>query len=326
VDEKKIVEEEVKKYRVYQFSYKTARYTVDGDDLTLSEAEEEFKKTVERLKNFNINMSFKEEFLVFLDENTEEYLGKNIIKVATIKKSGKVFLEEMIESLNEDFEIELPVTALPENEILDYIHSVPKATAQRGPASLTFSLGFVTNVEVASQFKENSRGHINKETGETFPVVGVVKCSEISNLYLESYKSSKKTIAHDKQIQKYMGDEPETVEPKREVIPWLDPVEGQRNLFTSKKTGEYVLVPLVANNSRTKTKYFISIDGEPLRPTTKEEILPYLTTAKQLELTNGRADRLKFGPDGKEIVSAAQPLTFYFKKIYYIGDKGQSIF
>lgn len=230
------------------------------------------------------------------------------------------------ESLVEDVKLELPVTILPENQILEFIESVPKATKDRGPASLTFTVGFVTEVDVASQFKENGRGHINKETGETLPTIKVVKCVETSGLYLEAYSSSKKTIAHRKQMNKYEEDPEFDMPPKREVASWLEPAEGYRGLFKSKSTGEFVLAPLVSKNSKARVKYFISVDGQALRETTKEEILPYLTPAKQAELISGREDKVKVGPDGKEIVSAAQPLNFYLKKIYRIGDKGQSIF
>lgn len=245
--------------------------------------------------------------------------------------SGDALLAESFEeeSITEDLNIALPVNILSENEILEFVESVPKATKERGPASLTFTIGFVTDLDrdIASQFKENGRGHINKETGETFPVVNIVKCSEISGLYLESYGTSKKTIAHKKQMAKYATEYPEQEDkPKKEYVSWLERVDDYRNLFKSKSTGELVLAPLAATNSKTKTKYFISFDGQPLRPATKDELLPYLTPAKQANLINGRDDKTKFGPDGVEIKSAAQPLNFYLKKIYRIGNKGNSIF
>ena len=245
--------------------------------------------------------------------------------------SGDVLMAESFEEepITEDLNVALPVNILSENEILEFVESVPKATKERGPASLTFTVGFVTDLDkdIASQFKENGRGHINKETGETFPVVNIVKCSEISGLYLESYGTSKKTIAHKKQMAKYDTEDPEQEDkPKKEYVSWLERVDDYRNLFKSKSTGELVLAPLAATNSKTKTKYFISFDGQPLRPATKDELLPYLTPAKQANLINGRDDKTKIGPDGVEIKSAAQPLNFYLKKIYRIGNKGNSIF
>jgi len=243
----------------------------------------------------------------------------------TLKISDRISVtESLTDELGTD--ISLPVDILPESEILDFIDSVPKATKDRGPASLTFTVGLVTVVDTASKFKATGRDHIDKETGEPHPLVKIIKCSEISGLYLESYSSSKKTIAHNKQMAKYRENPEYEMEPKRRYVSWLEPVPEHRGLFRSKTNGELVLVPLVARNSRTRTKYFISIDGEPFRETTRREILPYLTPAKQSALMNGREDKIKFGPDGKEIISPAQPLSLYLNKIYRIGNKGTSIF
>lgn len=234
--------------------------------------------------------------------------------------------EPTVEKLAEDFAPELPFSILPKDEILDFVTAIPKATAQRGPASLTFTIGIATEVDVASKFKENGRGNIDKETGEVYPRVKIVKCSEISGLYLERYQSSKKTKAHNKQLQAYK-DNPEyeqEIAPKREITPWLNPTE-YRSVFTSKSNGELVLAPLLSKNSRGKTKYFMSIDNEPFIEATKEQILPYLTPAKQLEVSGEKDYSPKIGPDNQPIISAAKMLTLYFNKIYRIGNKGQSI-
>lgn len=241
---------------------------------------------------------------------------------------------EIKEQIEEDLDIaDLPVTVLPESEIKEFIHNVPKATKYRGPASLTFTIGFVTDLDrsISSQYKENGRGNINKETGEAYPVVNIIKCSEITRLYLEDFSSSKRTIAHRKQKDRFnayqqqeMGAEEEA--PKRQFASWLESTEEHDSLKRSKKTGELVLVPLMARNSRTRNKYFISFDGGPLKETNKQEVAQYLTPAKAAELLSGRDLQAKFGPNGEQIIDPAQPLNFYLKKIYRIGDKGTSIF
>lgn len=95
-DEKKLGEDlntDIK-YRVHYFSYKAGREIVEEDGLTLEEAEKAFKRAIERLKNFNLNMSFKDEFIVVLDEDTE-YFNEEIIKSALVKRSGKVIYENI---------------------------------------------------------------------------------------------------------------------------------------------------------------------------------------------------------------------------------------
>lgn len=231
-------------------------------------------------------------------------------------------------AVTEKLSVPLPVNILPESEVLAFIDAVPKATSGRGPASLVFTVGYITDVPVASQFS-GGKGSVNKETGETLPVVDIVKCSETSRVYLEEYRSSKKTIAHMKQKARFAaqaeqgGDEPEA---KTEIPNWSEAVPEHRGLLKNKNTGQLFIRPLLSTNSRTKVKYFISIDGSALRPAAKDEILPYLTPAKQAELVNGRTAVKKTGPDGEEIIDAAQPLNLYLSKIYRIADKGHSIF
>lgn len=230
------------------------------------------------------------------------------------------------ESLTENIDFPSPVKILDEEEILDFIDSIPKATKDRGPASLTFTIGFVTEIPVASKFKEGSRDHIDKTTGEANPTIQIIKCSEITGLYLERYQDSKKTKAHNRQMTSYRDNPEFEIEPKRDIPSWLEHTGEHRSLFRSKASGDLVLVPLVARNSRARNKYFISIDGGELKAATKQEVAQYLTPSRQNDLLNGREDRVKLGPDGREIVSAAQPLNFYLKKIYMIGNKGTSLF
>ena len=69
----------------------------------------------------------------------------------------------------------------------------------------------------------------------------------------------------------------------------------------------------------------MSINNEPFVEATKEQILPYLTPAKQLEVSGEKDYSPKIGPDGQPIKSAAKMLTLYFNSIYRIGNKGHSI-
>ena len=137
-----VKDSEEKLYRVNHFSYKREKYFIDMDGLSLDAAEKLFNETIESLKNFNENTSFKDEFIIFLDEDTE-YLNEHIIKTATVEKSGEIIRDAKIK--------DIPLNAPEENVDITYTEKL-----KGGKNALTYGM-------IENAFKER-----NKDDGKTF--------------------------------------------------------------------------------------------------------------------------------------------------------------
>lgn len=206
-----------------------------------------------------------------------------------------------IYSINEDIS-DLPVEILPIEQVKDFIINVPVATATRPPRF--FKVGYANDLtgKVASRYK--------KATSEER--VKVYKCSEALVYIGADYEN----LGATKRMRKAGKERGSNVSGFN--------YEGED--CVSNKIGHYraggdlFLRAYLKNGTYPKTKYFISINDEPLRETNKQEVAQYFIPSAATLLLNGREEPENPDLKGQRVSSYA------LKKIYLIGNLGHSIF
>ena len=215
----------------------------------------------------------------------------------------------------------MPVSALPEAEVVAKIDSIPTAAPGRPPKF--FKLGYFKEIAVASKFR-GGRGSRPED-----PMVRVFKATEYDRLYTGAdYENTGAT----KTFRKETGTER----------------SGERTGFTYgsedavvNKIGTYAdgskaLQAYLADNCRIKTKYFISLDDEDLREAEKTEVAQYLTKANADALltptprTHAKNPIQNVNPETGEVTQSieyhAQPVNrFKISNIYAIDNLGTYI-
>ena len=238
-------------------------------------------------------------------------------------------LDNKTESLDEDLASTLPVHALPENEVVDYINNIPVAKgiekAEDGTViakarpTCFFKLGYFKQVEVASKF----RGGRGSKPGD--PNVKVFKAIEYSKLYTGADYENLKAV---KQFRKETG-----TERSGEKTGFGYQGEGTTvNKIGVYPNGDKALQSYLANNCKTKTKYYISINDGDVKEATREEVAQYLTPANANKLLNPEArpktvEKSVNAESGEEIVTFNPQAVNRLKiaNIYMIGNLGHSI-
>ena len=238
-------------------------------------------------------------------------------------------LNDKTESLNEDLASTLPVHALPENEVYNFIKDVPLARgiekaedgtiiAKARPTSF-FKVGYFKQVEVASKF----RGGRGSKPGD--PIVKVFKAVEYSKLYTGASYEDLKSV---KQYRKETGIERSGA---RNGLTYQGEgtIPNKIGVFPN---GDKILQSYLANNCKTKSKYYISIDDGDIKEATREEVAQYLTPANANKLLNPEArpktvEKSTDAESGEEIVTYNPQVvnTLKLANIYMIGNLGHSI-
>ena len=238
-------------------------------------------------------------------------------------------LESRAKGLNEDLASSLPVHALPENEVVDYINNIPVAKgierAEDGTViakarpTCFFKLGYFKQVEVASKFR-GGRGSKPED-----PIVKIFKAIEYSKLYTGADYENLKAV---KQFRKETG-----TERSGEKTGFAYQGEGTTvNKIGSYPNGDKALQSYLANNCKTKTKYYISINDGDVQEATRQEVAQYLTPANANKLLNPEArpktvEKSVNAESGEEIVTFNPQAVNRLKiaNIYMIGNLGHSI-
>ena len=238
-------------------------------------------------------------------------------------------LESRAKGLNEDLASTLPVHALPENEVIDYINNIPVAKgierAEDGTViakarpTCFFKLGYFKQVEVASKFR-GGRGSKPED-----PIVKIFKAIEYSKLYTGADYENLKAV---KQFRKETG-----TERSGEKTGFAYQGEGTTvNKIGSYPNGDKALQSYLANNCKTKTKYYISINDGDVQEATRQEVAQYLTPANANKLLNPEArpktvEKSVNAESGEEIVTFNPQAVNRLKiaNIYMIGNLGHSI-
>ena len=234
-----------------------------------------------------------------------------------IKISHDNEVYEETENLNEDVNSSMPVTILPEDEIINFVMSIEPA--RRGAPLKTFKLGYIAESKaVASKFR-GGRGSVNKETGEALPNVRIFKCTEYSRLETAVNPNTTRAGLY---ADKVLGTERHTGEKT-----------GFRYTEDEKafRIGEYAdgskaLQACINANSRQLVKYFISINGGDLEEVDRETVALYLTPAEAAKLNAPKVYK-PAGQDSKGNDVYDKPINrFKLTGIYMIGSLGNSIF
>lgn len=223
------------------------------------------------------------------DEDLEEELQTDI--------DGEIITEELPANF--------PVEILPENEIYTFIKNVPLATVNRPP--VFFTVGYANDLtpKVAAKFRggQGSKGQ---------PDVKVYKCSEAivyTGADYENLGATKRMRAAGKE--------------RGENVSGFN-FEGEGCI--PNKIGHYGNSPKLLlraypeKKHYPKVKYFISLDGEEIRETDKQEVAKYFTPGNANLLLNG-----KEAPEDPRLEGQGVR-TYAFDKIYLIGDRGHSVF
>ena len=219
------------------------------------------------------------------------------------KSDGVEDVEESIEDeiLDEDFDSSLPVQPLPHDVVYDFIENVPVAGDRRPP--VFFPVGYMR--EFTSQIPSKFRGGRGSEGN---PFVRIVKCSEMTVWTGSDYENHQAT----KDMRKATGKERVG---DRTGFSFQGDTAIVNKIGISSK-GEEQLECRIKSGTRPKAKYFISLNGEAFRETTKEEVAEYLTPAHANSILNGRED------SGE---SSSNIIRLKLSNIYRIGRNGSSV-
>ena len=219
------------------------------------------------------------------------------------------------EDLKEDLSTfnTLPAELLSVSEIKDFIRNIPEADPHRPP--VFFKLGYMKELgpEIAAKYRGGRGAGDNSN-------VRIIKCTEYPKLYTgiawDATDATKKADA-------ILGKERHTGERTGFSFQGED---NMANRIGSYANGKEALQAYIADNSRPRVKYYISIDEGELQEAAKNEIAQYLTSAAASRLETG-IQRKAAGVDaeGNEIFD--KPINrFPLTGIYMIGNLGHSVF
>ena len=220
-------------------------------------------------------------------------------------------------SLKEDVTSSMPVTILPEDEVIDFVMAIEPA--RRGAPLKTFKLGYIAESKaVAAKFR-GGRGSVDKVTGERQPMVRIFKCTEYSRL--ETAVDPRGTRA-GLYADKVLGSERHTGE--RTGFSYTEDEKAFR--IGEYTDGSKALQACINANSRQLVKYFISIDDGDLVEASREEVAQYLTPAEAAKLNAPKVYK-PAGQDSEGNDVYDKPINrFKLTGIYMIGNLGNSIF
>ena len=233
--------------------------------------------------------------------------------------------EEIAESLNEDIhDLDLtgvPITFIPESEIKTFADNYSaNLPAHRRPPRF-FKLGYARQMvkEVAAQYKAGRSGRTANKFPDA-PIVNIIKCTEYSAVYSGNpWQDTDDT----KNTDKVLGKERHT----GEKTGFAYGGEGNIvNLIGSYPDGSKALQIYIADHSRQRVKYFISVNGEEFRPANKEEVANYLTPGEASKVLSGREVKpAGFDAEGKALFD--KPINrVKLNGVYMLGNLGHSIF
>lgn len=220
-------------------------------------------------------------------------------------------------ALQEDVASTIPAQPLPTEEVRRFILDLPEPSPNMPPRF--FKLGYIKELEreIPSKYK-GGRGSIDKETGEQLPFVRIFKCTEYSALYTGSdWKDTNATKAADK----VLGTERHTGEKTGFGYSGEGDVVNRIGTY---RDGSEALQAYIADHSKQKVKYFISLNDEDLHEASREEIAEYLTPAAANKILNSVRTSAGIDAEGNEIYD--KPINrFKLKNIYMIGNLGHSV-
>lgn len=210
--------------------------------------------------------------------------------------------EDLEVELTEDVASSMPVSVLSHDEVYRYIENIPEATPERPP--VFFQVGYIK--ELGSEILAKFRGGRGSEDN---PTVRIFKCSEMTVYTGADYESLKATKAFRKETGKERSGE-------KTGFSFSGDTAIVDKIGISAK-GEEQLQCYVRKGTKSKSKYFISLNDEDLREASRQEVAEYLTPAQAHRLLDG-AD-VAAGPEGAKVVRLK------LSGIYKIGNLGQSV-
>lgn len=233
--------------------------------------------------------------------------------------------EEIAESLNEDIhDLDLtgvPITFIPESEIKTFADNYSANLPAHKRPPRFFKLGYARQMvkEVAAQYKASRSGRTANKFPDA-PIVNIIKCTEYSAVYSGNpWQDTDDT----KNTDKVLG----TARHTGEKTGFAYDGEGNIvNLIGSYPDGSKALQIYIADHSRQRVKYFISVNGEEFRLADKEEVANYLTPGEASKVLSGReAKPAGFDVEGKALFD--KPINrVKLNGVYMLGNLGHSIF
>ena len=237
-------------------------------------------------------------------------LNKNEIKSTQELNEELVRFEDLTEDL-QSFS-SLPSQLLPVETVKNYILNIPAADPSRPPKF--FKLGYMKELinEIPSKFR-GGRG------SEGNPKVRVIKCTEYSKLYTGvDWRSTDET----KKADAVLGTARHTGDRTGFNFQGDDALANRIGVYPN---GREALQAYIADDSRQKTKYFISIDDGDLVEISKDDLKQYLTPSEAAKLDSPSV-RKAVGKDaeGNDLFDK-RINRFILDGIYMIGDLGHSV-
>ena len=277
-------------------------YRTDNARMNIQEALRNLRSSEQEVINESVeNIEDKEVEVNVIEEPLKENLNEDIND------------DETDESLKEDVNSSLPTQTLPVNEVKDYILNIPEATPNKPP--VFFKLGYIKelNREIPSKYR-GGRG------SEGEPFVRIFKCTEYSKLYTGAdWKATNATKAADK----ILGKERHTGEKTGFSFQGEDSVANRIGKY---QDGSEALQAYIADDSRQKVKFFISLNDEDLKEASRDEVAKYLTPVMAAKVLNPGSARKAAGVDAEGNEVFDKPINrFKLNNIYMIGNLGNSI-
>lgn len=228
-------------------------------------------------------MSNFDEFFKILNESYDESAESSKLKpISALRSKFKI---------EEDVESSMPAAPLNYDELYQAIVDTKNGTY--------VNVGYLKEIAPAAKYKAGGRGH---QEGD--PVVRIFKATEVYGrvgVDRQNIQAYKDRVAAEREA----GIE-------RRAASYQVESEYENKIFIM-PTGNKCLQIFPRSLSDLKSRWFISIDGGDLVPTSKAEVAQYCTASA---IGSSNADKP---------FSADTPLRLNLAKIYYYKDLGDSL-
>ena len=187
--------------------------------------------------------------------------------------------------------------------------------------STWINIGYMRSVDVAARY---TSGKIDKLTGNPYPIVKIIKCSEAQYRSafdygnLDAVKKRNATPEYQQRVADRQAHYAELgiPEPEKGIVEWIVP-----NVVGINTRGNEVVAVYPNTKNIPKVKYYISIDNSEFEETDKQTVAQYLTPAKASELLTNPADKEPLSDDDSENIKYR---TFILSKIYAFRGEGET--
>ena len=301
-------------------------YYLDGDSEPTREKPDAKKLFIEYMRltpkgKKDISMQYLRD-AYFKDRYPEQ------VKVSTVEEIEEN-LNQDDTKVNEDVESSMPVQFLPKDQIIEYVKNIPEARAAKydeegnkianAVPPKFFKLGYFKELTPSSKYRGG------RKASPEDPVVRIFKATEYSKLYTGADYENLGAV------KRYRKETGVARSGERTGFSYSGENDLKNKIGSYANGSDGVLQAYIADDSRQRVKFFISINDGDLQEVTRNEVAKYLSASEAARLLTSDG-----GPTTKQVITHDDETTdvlfnpqrvnrFKIDKIYMIGSLGKSL-